>query len=95
MTDARDGTITSVTTGELPPMQAAVYAIVPVNGGPVPPTGVPAAIIRALRERKLIRVWKNGTMWRRESTGGGGVSLVCFRGHDGRRWAELRDDTKK
>lgn len=92
MTDSRDGSMTSV-TGELPPLQAEVYAIVPVGGGKVPLTGVPSAIIRALVERKLIRVWKNGTMWRRESTGGGVVSLVCFRGKDGRRWAEVIDTT--
>jgi len=90
MSDAREGSMTSV-TGDLPPMQAAVYALVPVGAGKVPLTGVPSAIIRALVERKLVRTWKNGTMWRRESTGGGGLSIVCFRGKDGRRWAELRD----
>lgn len=65
--DARDGTMTG-TTGEMPPLQAKTFAIVPAKWALIPPTGIHEAILRALTERGLVETrWADsGRQWRRK-----------------------------
>lgn len=67
--DARDGTMTGV-TGDLPPLQAKTFGIVPVKWSPMPPTGVHEAIVRSLTDRGLVEIrWSDGgPQWRRKDT---------------------------
>lgn len=67
MTDARDGSMTSV-TGPMPPAQQEIYDGAPVGWQTMPRIGVSDAILRALTERGLVETrWKNGTLrqWRK------------------------------
>jgi hypothetical protein len=67
MTDARDGTMTSV-TGDLPPAQAQALSIVPAGWADMPRLGVHEAILYALKDRGLVETrWSKGNVrqWRR------------------------------